>query len=110
MSSPRSAFVMNFGITLSGRSLSLPYTFENRKMTGLTKVEDRVVARNGVLDGGVITNVTANLRTAQRRRVAVEMHIEEGDGMARLLEPLRQMAADESISTGDQDPIHRFHL
>ena len=25
---------MNFGITRSGRSLSLPYTLENRKMMG----------------------------------------------------------------------------
>src|SRR2546426_12287489 len=65
------------------------------------KVEDRVVACNGVLDRAVVTDIAANLRTLQRRRVAVEVHVEKGDGMARLLEPLRQMATDESISTGD---------
>src|SRR5437867_12691881 len=64
-------------------------------------VEDRVVACNGVLDRAVITDIVANLRSLQRRRLAVEVQVEEGDGMARLLEPLRQMAADESISTGD---------
>src|SRR5213594_1217448 len=65
------------------------------------KVEDRVVARNGVLDRAVIPAVDATLRTLHRRRVSVEVQVEEGDGMARLLEPLREMAADESISTGD---------
>src|SRR2546430_6522236 len=65
------------------------------------KVEDRVVACNGVLDRAVITDIAANLRTLQRRRGAVEVHVETGDGMARLLEPLRQMATDESICTGD---------
>src|SRR5207244_5467042 len=43
------------------------------------KVEDRVVACNGVLDRAVITDIAANLRTLQRRRVAVEVHVEKGD-------------------------------
>src|SRR6266581_1305775 len=37
MSSPRRALFMNLGITLSGRSLSLPYTFEKRIITWLTE-------------------------------------------------------------------------
>src|SRR5207247_10355565 len=65
------------------------------------KVDDRLVACNGVLDRAVITDITANLRTLPRRRVAVEVQVEEGGRMARVLEPLRPMAADESIATGD---------
>src|SRR5207245_4512353 len=74
------------------------------------KVEHRVVARDGVLDRAVITDIAANLRTLQRRRVAIELHVEEGDGVAPFLEALRQMTASASISTGDQSPLHHFHL
>src|SRR2546422_7985397 len=65
------------------------------------KVEDRVVACNGVLDRAVITDIAANLRTLQRSRVAVEVQVEEGDGTAQRLEPLRQIASDEAIPPAD---------
>src|SRR5437867_13402646 len=39
------------------------------------KVEDRFVACNGVLARAVITDIAANLRTLQRRRVAVEVQV-----------------------------------
>ena len=73
-----------------------------------SKVEHRVLAGDGLLDCRVIPDVTANLRTAQRIRVSVEVHVEDCDGIAQVLKLFRQVASDESISARDENPIHCF--
>src|SRR5438094_826540 len=87
MSSPRSAFRMNFGITRSGRSLSLPYTFEKRKMTDLIGRERDVSA-------------------PEMGRIGIEVCVKQGDFIAFIDELLRRMAADEAIASGDEHAVH----